>query len=52
MRVVRIQGPEALELDEAPEPTLEAPIDAIVEVTKTAICGADLFPYHGLTPGF
>jgi alcohol dehydrogenase len=24
----------------------------VVEVTKTAICGADLFPYHGLTPGF
>ena len=52
MRVVRIQGAERLELDEAPEPTLEAPSDAIVEVTKTAICGADLFPYHGLTPGF
>ena len=52
MRVVRIQGAEQLELDEAPEPRLEAPTDAIVEVTKTAICGADLFPYHGLTPGF
>ena len=25
---------------------------AIVEVTATAICGADLFPFHGLTPGF
>ena len=21
-------------------------------VRATAICGADLFPYHGLTPGF
>ena len=26
--------------------------DAIVRVTHTAICGADLLPYHGYTPGF
>jgi alcohol dehydrogenase len=26
--------------------------DAVVEVRQTAICGADLFPFHGLTPGF
>jgi alcohol dehydrogenase len=35
-----------------PDPQLEAPTDAIVEVSATAICGADLFPFHGLTPGF
>jgi threonine dehydrogenase-like Zn-dependent dehydrogenase len=52
MKAVRIQGPERLELDEAPEPRIEHPRDATVEVTATAICGADLFPYHGLTPGF
>jgi alcohol dehydrogenase len=52
MRALRIQGPERLELDDAPEPRIEAPGDAIVEVKQTAICGADLFPYHGLTPGF
>ena len=52
MKALRIQGPEALELDEAPDPQIESPTDAVVEVTKTAICGADLFPYHGLTPGF
>jgi alcohol dehydrogenase len=52
MKALRIQGPERLELDDAPEPRIEAPTDAIVEVRKTAICGADLFPYHGLTPGF
>jgi alcohol dehydrogenase len=52
MRAVRIQGAEHLELDDAPEPSLIEPTDAVVEVTKTAICGADLFPYHGLTPGF
>jgi 2-desacetyl-2-hydroxyethyl bacteriochlorophyllide A dehydrogenase len=52
MRAVRIQGPERLELDETADPLVEAPTDAVVEVTRSAICGADLFPYHGLTPGF
>jgi 2-desacetyl-2-hydroxyethyl bacteriochlorophyllide A dehydrogenase len=52
VKAVRIQGPERLELDDAPEPQVEAPTDATVEITKSAICGADLFPYHGLTPGF
>jgi threonine dehydrogenase-like Zn-dependent dehydrogenase len=52
MKAVRIQGAERLELDEAPDPRLEAAMDAVVEVTRSAICGADLFPYHGLTPGF
>ena len=52
MRAVRINGPEDLVLDDAPEPRIEEPTDAIVAVSKSAICGADLFPYHGLTPGF
>lgn len=52
MRAVRILGPEKLEVDEAPDPELQGPQDAIVEVSKSAICGADLFPYHGHTPGF
>lgn len=52
MRALRIMGPEQLLLDDAPEPTIQSPTDAIVQVTKTAICGADLFPYHGFTPGF
>lgn len=52
MKALRIQGPEQLLLDDAPEPQLQAPTDAIVQVSKTAICGADLFPYHGYTPGF
>ena len=34
------------------DPALRADTDAIVRVTHTAICGADLLPYHGYTPGF
>ena len=41
MKALRIQGPEQLLLDDAPEPKIEAPTDAIVAVTKTALCGAD-----------
>ena len=52
MRAVVLAGPEDLRVESVPEPTLEAPGDAIVRVTGTAVCGADLFPYHGFTPGF
>ena len=52
MRAVRIQGPERLELDDARDPEIQSATDAVVEVKQTAICGADLFPYHGFTPGF
>lgn len=52
MRAVASMGPERLELVEVPDPVIEAPGDAIVRVTTTALCGADLFPYHGWVPGF
>jgi len=52
VRAVRIQGPERLELDDARDPEIQSATDAVVEVKQTAICGADLFPYHGFTPGF
>jgi alcohol dehydrogenase len=52
MRAVRLTGPESIEVAEVPDPVLRADTDAIVRVTHTAICGADLLPYHGYTPGF
>jgi threonine dehydrogenase-like Zn-dependent dehydrogenase len=52
MKAVRLMGPEDVRVDDVPEPELAEPGDAIVRVTATAICGADLFPYHGMTPGF
>lgn len=52
MRAVVFHGPEDIRVDSVPEPEILAPTDAIVEVTAAAICGADLFPFHGLTPGF
>ena len=52
MRAVKLAGTEQIEVASAPDPTLTDDRDAIVRVTHTAICGADLLPYHGYTPGF
>jgi threonine dehydrogenase-like Zn-dependent dehydrogenase len=52
MRAVASLGAERVELIDAPEPVIEEPADAIVRVSLTALCGADLFPYHGWVPGF
>ncbi len=47
-----LRGPGDVAVDDVPDPQLLAETDAIVAVRATAICGADLFPFHGLTPGF
>jgi alcohol dehydrogenase len=52
VRAVKLVGKEAVEVQEVPPPRIVADTDAIVRVTHTAICGADLLPYHGYTPGF
>lgn len=52
MKAVVLHGPGDVRVDDVAEPALIEPGDAIVQVTASAICGADLFPYHGLTPGF
>jgi alcohol dehydrogenase len=52
MKAVRLMGPEEVRVDDVAEPELLEPSDAIVRVKQTALCGADLFPYHGMTPGF
>jgi len=52
MRAVKLVDTERIEVQHVSEPKLRADTDAIVHVTHTAICGADLLPYHGRTPGF
>ena len=52
MRAVKLVGTEAVAVQEVSDPSLADDTDAIVRVTHTAICGADLLPYHGYTPGF
>src|SRR5260370_26591117 len=52
MRAVRVGEPGTVTVTDVPEPRLQDPRDAVVKVTAAAICGADLFPLHGMTPGF
>jgi len=52
MKAVVLRGPGDVRLEEVPDPVLQLETDAIVRIDASAICGADLFPLHGLTPGF
>ena len=50
MKALCWQGKKDLRCEEVPDPIIEAPRDAIVEVTSCAICGADLHLWDGLVP--
>ena len=52
MKAVVLRAPGDVAVEEVADPAVLEPGDAIVAVRATAICGADLFPFHGLTPGF
>ena len=55
MKALTFQGRERVSYDDIPDPRIETPNDAIVEVRQTAICGSDLHVYHererGILPG-
>ncbi|MBF6331705.1 zinc-dependent alcohol dehydrogenase [Nocardia transvalensis] len=48
MRAVTWQGRRKVSVDTVPDPKIEAPTDAIVRVTSSAICGSDLHLYEVL----
>jgi threonine dehydrogenase-like Zn-dependent dehydrogenase len=50
MKALTWQGNEHVEVVEVADPQLQAPTDAIVRVTSTAICGSDLHLYGVLGP--
>src|SRR3954469_8303313 len=50
MKAVVFQAPGRVSVEDRPEPVIEAPGDAIVRVTMTAVCGSDLLPYTGRRP--
>jgi len=52
VKAVVLRAPGDVGVDDVSDPRVLEPDDAIVAVSTTAICGADLFPFHGLTPGF
>jgi threonine dehydrogenase-like Zn-dependent dehydrogenase len=48
MKAVAWHGKEDVRVDSVPDPKIEAPTDAIVRITSTAICGSDLHLYEVL----
>jgi threonine dehydrogenase-like Zn-dependent dehydrogenase len=51
MRALVYHGKKDIRCDTVPDPTIEAPRDAIVKVTTCAICGSDLHLYDGFMMG-
>lgn len=50
MLAMTYRGPYRIRVENKPLPEIEHPNDAIVRVTRSAICGSDLHLYHGLVP--
>ena len=50
MRATYIFGAGDVRVIDVPDPTLQAPTDAIVRVTRACICGSDLHPFHNMAP--
>ncbi len=50
MKALTWHGTRDVRVDEHPDPRIEAPTDAIVRITTTAICGSDLHLYEVLGP--
>lgn len=51
MKAVVFHDVGDIRLDDVPEPELQAPTDAIVRITASAICGTDLHFVRGTVPG-
>jgi threonine dehydrogenase-like Zn-dependent dehydrogenase len=51
MKAVCWQGIHKVGVEEVPDPRILNPRDAIVKVTKAAICGSDVHLYDGFVPG-
>ena len=50
MRALTWQGFEDVRVEDVPDPTIQEPTDAVIEITSTAICGSDLHLYRPLAP--
>lgn len=50
MRAVVFAEAGRVRVDEVPDPELQAPADAIVRVTRAAVCGSDLHFFHLKAP--
>jgi len=51
MKAVVWHGVGDIRLDEVPDPTIQEPTDAVIEITASAICGTDLHFVRGTMSG-
>ena len=47
MNAAVFRGERDVRMEEVPDPEIEAPTDAVVRITHTAVCGSDLWFYRG-----
>ncbi len=50
MKALTWHGKRDVRVDEVPDPTIEAPTDAIIRVTSSGLCGSDLHLYELFGP--
>jgi S-(hydroxymethyl)glutathione dehydrogenase / alcohol dehydrogenase len=50
MKALVFHKPKDVRIETVEDPRIEAPRDAIIRVTSTAICGSDLHIYNGFIP--
>ncbi len=51
MKAITFGGVQSVACQDVPDPRVEAPTDALVQVRAAGICGSDLHPYHGREVG-
>jgi glutathione-independent formaldehyde dehydrogenase len=49
MKAVVYQGPKNVSVQDVPDASIEEPLDALIRITTTNICGSDLHMYEGRT---
>lgn len=49
MKGLVYNGPRDVSVSDVPEPRMERPSDAVIQITRTNICGSDLHMYEGRT---
>jgi len=50
MRAAIFNGPRDIVVEDVPDPTIEAPTDAVVRVVMACVCGSDLWYWRGESP--
>src|SRR3954447_19441221 len=50
MRATFIHAPGDIRVENAPEPKIVAPTDAVIRTVATCVCGSDLWSYRGINP--